>query len=167
MSGWTILTVRGKEAKDYEYSRDDNTDPWDATADIVATMADDRRVRAWTTWSGSGHVYAYLNSESYDFEFAEGLLQDYSEMVRDAVVLGANNTTDQGMARYYPDPESARWTDSYEEIEEGMVGEQALAVMTSRHGIAARDPFHNECGQLDESYESNGQKRDVDPKGQA
>ena len=160
MSGWTILTVRGEKAKDYEYTREDTHDRWDATADIVATMDDDDRVRHWTTWSG--HVYAYLNCSRYNWEFAENLLEEYGEMIDDAVVLGANDTTDTGCARYYPRPDLGRWMDQYEEDqgEDGYnVGELALCVINSRHGIVSRDPFHNESGRLDDQYKEGGKKR--------
>lgn len=159
MSGWTILTVRGKQAKDYAYTRDDTHDRWDATSDIVATMDDDRRVRSWTTWSG--HVYAYLGCSRYDFEFAESLMEDYGEMIDDAVVLGANDTTDQGCARYYPRPDLGIWSDQYEERDHGAVGEEALCVINARHGIIARDPFHNNPGRLDDRYLESGQGRDI------
>ena len=168
MSGWTILTVRGREAKDYDYTREDSSDPWDAVSDIVATMDADDRVRRWTTWSG--HVYAYLNCSRYDFEFAEALLESYAVMVADAVVLGANNTSDTGRARYYPHPEQDH-TDDYQETqaEDGTyVGELALCVMNARHGIVARDPFHNECGSVDAYYLGQGVERlrtDTDPAG--
>ena len=160
MSGWTILTVRGKESKDYDYSRWDERDRWHAAADIVATMEEDSRVRKWTTWDG--HVYAYLNTGRYDWEFAESLLEDYGEMVDDAVVLGANDTTDTGCARYYPRADLGRWTDQYEETQghDGYyVGELALSVMNARHGIIARDPFHNTSGRLDDRYLDDGTVR--------
>lgn len=160
MSGWTILTVRGKYAKNYEYSRHDEKDPWDATSDIVASMDEDGRIYKWTVWSS--HVYAYLkNCGRYDFSFAESILEDYDEQVRDAVVLGANDTTDTGTARYYPNA-GERWTDKYRETqtEDGTyVGEIALAVMNARHGIVARDPFHNQSGLIDDNYLESGQVR--------
>jgi len=157
VSGWTILTVRGREARDYEYTRQDNHDRWDATSDIAATMEVDERVRRWTTWSG--HVGAYLNCSRYDFGFAENLLEEYGEMIDDAVVLGANDTSDQGTARYYPRPDLGMWIDQYEEYDHGDVGELALAVLTARHGIIARDPWHNTCGRLDDRYLEKGQER--------
>lgn len=155
MSSWTILTVRGKYAKNYDYSRDDTSDPYDANADIVATMEEDERVRQWTTWGG--HVYAYVEG-GYDSENSENIIDEYSEMVRDAVVLHANDTTDTGEAMYYPDPTSG-WTDKYKETqsEDGLyVGELALCVINSRHGIVARDPFHNSCGTSDDMYLEEG-----------
>ena len=99
MSGWTIITLRGKPSKDYKYSEYNEQDPWQATADMVATLDQDDRVREWTTWSG--HVYVYLKCQRYDFKFAEEFMQDYSEMDKDAVVLGANDTSDTGKAKYY------------------------------------------------------------------
>lgn len=156
MSGWTVVTFRGRESQDYEKSRHDDTDPWRATSDIVATMDEDSRVRNWGVWKG--HVYAYLNCERYDWEFAENLLSDYERMVDDAVVLGANDTTDTGEARYYPSPDRG-WTDNYHETqrEDGcFVGELALCVINSRHGIMARDPFHNEGGMIDDRYLDDG-----------
>ena len=153
MSSWTVLTVRGRRAEDYERTREDNHDRWDATADIAATMDDDHRVRRFTTWKG--HVYAYLNCESYEDEPVESLLEDYAPMVDDAVVLYANDTTDVGKTSYYPDP-AGGWVDRYRETGERHVGERALAIMTSRRGIVARDPFHNECGRLDSRYLGDG-----------
>lgn len=162
MSGWTVITVRGKESKNYEYSRFDDTDPYHATSDITATMEEDGRVRQWTTWAG--HVYAYLSCGRYDWEFAEDLLEDYSEMVRDAVVLGANDTTDTGCARYYHRPDLRKYKHQYEETQgdDGcQVGEIALSVMNAHHGIVSRDPFHNQCDGWgsDERYLDEGQSR--------
>ena len=153
MSGWTVCTVRGVRSENYDRSEYNSTDPWDATADIVATMDRDGRVRSWET--SSGHVYACLDCERYDFGFAEQLLNDYSDMVRDAVVLGANDTTDRGEARYYPDPQRT-WADQYKETEGRHVGYRALAVMCARHGIRADDPFHDETGVLNDTYLKDG-----------
>lgn len=156
MSGWTILTVRGRENRDYDYSRWDDAGRWEATADLAAAFEAISRVRGWKTWNG--HVYGYLNSKRYDFDFAEELLADVEAALDDAVVLGANDTTDTGTARYYPTPEGH--TDMYAETqgEDGYyVGEVALSVINARHGIVARDPFHNQCGRLDEQYLDDGQ----------
>lgn len=158
MSGWTILTVRGRISEDYEYVKHNDMDPFSATADIVATMERDDRIRLWTTWSG--HVYAYLNGKRYAWGLAEDLLEDYQDMVSDAVVLGANDTTDTGEARYYD--KNLKCIDSYEEThgKDGTnVGEVALAHMTANHGIVARDPFHNSCGSLDDKYLNDGTTR--------
>jgi hypothetical protein len=157
MSSWTVLTVRGREAKDYEYTRQDNTDPWDATADIAATMDEDRRVRRHTMWKG--HVYAYLGSDPFEDEPAEAILEDYAAMVEDAVILHANDTTDQGKASYYPDPEGG-WVDRFCETDHGYTGQKALMVVSSHRGIIARDPFHNTCGRLDGRYLEDGVVRD-------
>lgn len=154
MSGWTILTVRGRASRDYEPAEYDGADPWTATADLAATMDADSRVRRWTTWSG--HVYAYLTTSPGDFEAAERLLETYAPMVEDAVILCANNTSDQGTARYYDHPASGAAVHEYAETDNGMVGELALATMNARHEIIARDPFHNTCGQLDEEYRESG-----------
>lgn len=124
---------------------------------MVATMEEDGRVRRWKTHSS--HVYAYLNCGRYSFDFAEDFMKDYSEMARDAVVLGANDTTDTGRAKYYPNTETAEATDSFQETqhEDGtFVGEIALCVINSRHGILARDPFHNQSGRLDDQYLNSG-----------
>lgn len=157
MSGWTILTVRGKEAKDYDLTECDYRDRWDATCDIAAKMDTDDRILKWTTWSS--HVYAYLQCARYDFEFAEELLEEYGHMVDDAVVLGANDTSDSGMARYYDNPELGQWSDQFEETEYGNVGELALCVINARHSIVARDPFHNRSGLLDDRYLEKGKER--------
>lgn len=165
MSGWTILTVRGRAAETYEHSDSDSTDSWPATADIVATMDKDDRIRRWTVWKG--HVYAYLNMSRYDFDGAESVLADYQDMVEDAVVLGANDTTDIGTARYYPVRNgTGDYTDEYKETQgdDGTyVGEIALSVMNARHGIVARDPFHNNAGRIDEMYLEDGQDQLCDP----
>lgn len=161
MSGWTVITVRGRESSEYERSRYDDGDRWQATSDLVATFDEDRRIRQWTTHSG--HVYGYLNTGRYEFGYAEELLEDYSKMIDDAVVLGANDTSDTGTAKYYT---IDRWgtddttpRDVYREsqAEDGtLVGEKALAIMFARHNIDARDPFHNEAGLLDDKYNENG-----------
>lgn len=159
ISGWTILTVRGRPSKDYDGSEYDGGDPWQANADLVATMKADDRVRRVTTWIG--HVYAYLNCPRYDFEFAEELMEDYAPMVRDFVVLGANDTSDTGHAKYYPGP-GRRPNDEYQESqkEDGtMVGEIALAHVSANNGIIARDPFHQSCGRMDDYYEDDGNVR--------
>jgi hypothetical protein len=158
MSGWTVLTVRGKVASDYEYSRSESMDPWDATADIVATMDSDSRIKRWEVIDG--HVHAYTMFDRYAFEAATSLLEDYQPMLRDAVVLGANDTSDTGEARYYN--EKVNCTDIYRETqsEDGThVGRMALAVINSRHGIIARDPFHEYVGQLNEMYLDDGVNR--------
>jgi len=79
-------------------------------------------------------------------------------MVDDAVVLGANDTSDTGKAVYYESPRGD-YTDMYTETqsEDGVyVGEVALSVISARHGIVARDPFHNTSGRLDDSYLDDG-----------
>ena len=160
MSSWTILTLRAKPGTEYEHADYDEPDRWYATADLVATVNDDRRIRAWTTWDG--HVYAYLAADG--FGNAEVILEGYGEMIDDAVVLEANNTVDLGSARYYPNPSTGRWTDHFDEIESDdgtHTGEVALAVMTARHGIIARDPFHNQCGTSNESYLEDGTARPI------
>lgn len=156
MSGWTILTVRGRPSKDYERAEYESGDRYQATADLTATFEEDSRVRGWTTWKS--HVYAYLECSRYNFEFAELLMEDYSYMIDDAVVLGANDTSDQGTARYYSRPDLKMWTDQYEETEHGYVGELALSVMNARHNIIARDPWHNNCDEWgrDERYLGRG-----------
>lgn len=155
MSSWTVVTLRAREARDYEHTRSDSVDPWEATCDIAATMDADDRVRYWTVWNS--HVYAYLSTRG-SFDAAERFFEDYGEMVDDAAVLHANDTSDLGCARYYPDPSKGTWVDEYQEHgdEQGSVGELALAVMTARHGIHARDPFHNKPGLLDENYLEEG-----------
>ncbi len=157
MSGWTILTARGFESCEYDRSRYDEHDRYDATSDIVASFEADDRIRKWTTWKS--HVYAYLNACRYNFEFAEELMSDYGDLIDDAVVLGANDTSDTGTARYYERPDLGRWTDEYQETqsEDGTyVGELALSVISVRHGIVAKDPFHNEVGLADGRYLKNG-----------
>lgn len=157
MSSWQIITLRGRKAQDYERTRSDSHDRWDATADIVATAAADSTVRKWTVWSS--HVYLYTTTS--DWERAEQLIESYQDMVDDAVVLRANDTTDVGTARYYPvqDP-TGGYTDEYRETQshDGLVvGQLALATINSRHNIVARDPWHNQAGRLDDEYLSDGE----------
>ena len=124
-------------------------------------MKEDSRVHRVTTWKS--YVYAYLNCSRYNFEFAEEVMADYGHMIQDAVVLGANDTTDTGCARYYSRPDLGQWDSQYEESQKQdgyYVGEIALAVMTVNHGILARDPFHNNCGLLDDRYEESGTVRE-------
>jgi len=158
MSGWTVVTLRAKKAENYEYSRYDGSDPAHAVEDICATVDADKRVAQWTM--DSPHIYAYLRCERYDWEFAEEWLEDYKEMVRDAVVLGANDTTDTGTARYYES--GVRCTDEYKETqsEDGTyVGEMALAMINSNHRILGKDPFHNWMGKFDDRYAEDGTNR--------
>jgi len=156
MSGWTVITIRAEFAENYEHSRSEYKDAGPALEDLAATMDEDARVRAWTT--DHPHIYAYLNCGRYDWDFAEGFLDDYEAMVRDAVVLGANDTTDTGTARYYPSPTTM--TDEYKERqgEDGThVGNIALQVVGGRHGIIPRDPFHDWLGRFDDKYAEDGQ----------
>ena len=158
MSSWIVVTLRGRASKNYAFSRQDNFDPWDAVADIYATAEADSRIRAVT--AGNDCVYVRLLNKSVDA--AEEILSDYAPMLRDAVVLDANNTTDTGVARYYPGPgrEDAYCSDRYAETqsEDGThVGRLACAVISARHGIIARDPFHEEIGRFDEDYADGGQ----------
>ena len=160
MSGWTVVTLRGRKSKDYEYSRRDNHDPVHAVEDICASVEADDRVRTWTM--DSPHVYAYLNCDRYDWDFAEEFLEDYQDMLRDAVILGANDTSDTGTARYYPVADSVRCTDEYKETQakDGCyVGWVAMATINARHGILSRDPFHDWLGRFDERYAEDGTVR--------
>lgn len=156
MSGWTVLTARANACRDYENAEYNDSDPWQAAADLAASFEADDRVVDWTV--GDDHVYAYVGGYT-DWNTAERLMADYADMIRDAVVLCANDTSNTGQARYYPNASSDRWTDHYTETEDhdGLTtGKTALAVMTARHGILARDPFHNHVGRLDEHYLEDG-----------
>lgn len=158
MSGWTIITVRGKEAQDYDYTHHDwEHDRSQAGYDLAATFEEDNRVRAWET-KGS-HVYALLACSRYDWEFAESLFEDYEELIDDAVVLGWNDTTDTGCARYYRRPELGNWTHQFEE-ERPEKGERACAVMYAQHGIRAENPFHNVAGRRNDRFLDNGNVQD-------
>lgn len=155
MSGWTIITVRGKHAADYPYTHHDwEHDRTQATYDITATFEEDRRVRVWDTYSHD-HAYALLNCERYDWEFAESLFEDYEDLIDDAVVLGWNDTTDSGCARYYSRPDLGQWAMQYEETDPRK-GERACAVMHAQYGIYAQNPFHNPTGRRDGDHLSNG-----------
>jgi hypothetical protein len=153
MSSWIIVTLRGLPAKEYEYSRDDYSDPWDATADITASVDDDRRVRAWETYCG--HVYAYLTTT--DVDDAEAFVNDYEDMLKDAVILRANDTSDAGTAYYYDG--GTHMSHKYAETKTAYTGEHALAVMNAKHEIMARDPFHNPEGRLNDRYLEDGMVR--------
>lgn len=154
MSGWTVVTLRS----DHEYEPAEyDDDPWPAFTDICATAEADDKVRKWT--SKAPNVFAYLNCKRYDWEFAEALLEDYSNMVRDAVVLGANDTTDTGTARYYTVDDIVRCTDEYKETQadDGLhVGYMALQIIGSRHNIVPRDPWHHHVGLLDDRALEDG-----------
>lgn len=155
MSGWTIITVRGRVAQEYEKTRKDwENDRSYATEDIAATFDQDDRIRAWEC-VGYDHVSALLSCGRYDWKFAESLLQDYGGLVDDAVVLGWNDTTDTGCARYYPRADLANWTHQFEE-EEPHKGERALAVMYAQYGINASNPFHGDSGRWSERHAENG-----------
>lgn len=161
MSGWTVVTLRARKGENYEYSRWDNTDPVHAVEDLVATVQEDSRVRRWTL--DSPHIYSYLACDRYDWDFAEAVLEDYQTMLRDAVVLGANDTTDTGTARYYPlNGSEAHCTDEYKEtqsVDGTYVGRHALNVINARHTILARDPFHDRLGRFDDKYADKGTPR--------
>jgi len=155
MSGWTVITVRGKHAANYPYTHDDwDHDRTQATYDITATFDDDRRVRAWDTYNHN-HVYALLNCGRYEWDFAESLFEDYAELIDDAVVLGWNDTTDSGCARYYTRPDLGQWAMQYEETEPRK-GERACAVMYAQYGIHAQNPFHNPVGRRSDRHLDNG-----------
>ncbi|MDB9247506.1 hypothetical protein PN419_00595 [Halorubrum ezzemoulense] len=160
MSGWTILTARARASEDYDGAKYNDSDPWQATADLAASFEADNRVRKWSTYSG--HVYALLDCPRYDFEFAEDLVAEYSELIDDFGVLGANDTSDTGRARYYPSAEQPhRYTDEYQEgqLEDGChVGLIAMATITARHGLVMRDPFTyaTSVGSLDDRYLDDG-----------
>jgi hypothetical protein len=145
MSGWTTLTLRGLYSQDYDYSEYDSRDPYQANCDIAVTLQHDDRVADVGYWKN--HVYAMLSTGRYDWTTAEQLLEDYAAMLYDAVVIGANDTSDTGKARYYPvhndwngDPDT--YTDMYVETqsEDGcLTGAIAASVMTARHGIVAQE----------------------------
>ena len=145
MSGWTTLTLRGRYSKDYDYSEYDEHDRYQATCDLIVTLQNHQYIKQVGHWKG--HVYAYLNTGRYDWDTAEAILDALSEIIDDAVVIGANDTTDTGTARYYPVKGSFQsapddWTDCYKETqsEDGtMVGAIAAAIMTARHGIVAQE----------------------------
>jgi len=160
MTGWTLVTLRGKKSKEYEYSRWDNNDRIHAVEDIVATVDESDSVRSWTTWED--HVYALLNGQRYNFSHAEELFERWGEMLDDAVVLGWDDTTDTGTARYYERPDLGRWIMSIVESQsiDGIYkGELALAKITAQYGIVARNPFQNQCGRKDEMRLKAGNTR--------
>lgn len=159
MSGWTIITVRGKNADSYPYTHHDwEHDRSQATYDLAATFNEDSRIRNWETHEG--HVYALLACGRYEWQYAEDLFEDYEDLIDDAVVLGWNDTTDSGCARYYPRPDLGKWTHQFEE-DSPEKGERACAVMYAQHGIHARSPFQNEVGRRNERCLENGNVQDV------
>jgi hypothetical protein len=167
MSGWTILTLRGKQSKDYEYCRHDDTGRRAAQEDIAATAEEDDRVHKWTT-NYAGHVYVWLNSRRYDFDAAEELFDSYQDMLDDAVVVAMNDTSDTGVARYYDRPGLQNWTDQYEETQTDdgyLMGRRAAAVITARHGIVVRCPWHHtdRVGRMDDAMTAgkNHMERDT------
>jgi len=144
MSGWTTLSIRGLYSRDYEYSEYDERDPYQANADLAVTLQNDDRIAAVGAWKD--HVYASLSTGRYDWDTAESVLMDYRNMIYDASVIGANNTTDTGIARYYPvfdyGGNDIISTDTYEErqgIDGCYVGAVAASIMTARHGIIAQE----------------------------
>lgn len=160
MSGWTIITVRGKEAQDYDYTHNDwEGDRSQATHDIAATFDEDDRVRAWESYSYD-HVYALLNCSRYDWGFAESFFEDYAKLIDDAVVLGWNDTTDTGCARYYSRPDLGQWEHQYKE-QDPYYGERACAVMYAQHGIYAQNPFHNPASEYNARHLDNGNVQEV------
>jgi len=154
MSGWTVITVRGKTAENYAYTHHDwEGDRSQATHDIVATFDADSRVRAWESYGN--HAYALLACKRYDWEFAESLYGNYGELIDDAVTLGWNDTTDSGAARYYSRPDLGQWEMQYEESGPRK-GERACAVMFAQYGINAKNPFHNPVGRRNDKHIENG-----------
>lgn len=145
MSGWTILTIRGLYSEKYEPAKYDEKSPSKANSDLIVTLQADDRVRDVGYWKG--HVYASLSTGRYDWETGERILAQYQDMIYDAVIIGANDTSDIGEARYYPvydtfSGSASNYTDRYVETqsEDGChVGAIAASVMTTRHGIVAQE----------------------------
>ena len=137
--------MRGVENQDYPHSKYDGVDTYGAVSDMAVTARGDSRFREVKV--DNGVVYGYLDTSRYNWEFAEQILRDYSEMCRDAVVLGANDTTDTGTARYYEvDDSRIREIDEYAEtqsVDGYHVGEKALSYMHVKYNFDARDPWHN------------------------
>ena len=148
MSSWLIGTIRGKPASEYDHTTSDSHDPWDATADIVATVEAASAVREVTVWNS--HVYAYIKGEWDD---GESVFESVEHAFRDGALLFANDTTDAGECRYYPSPRYH--SHEYAESINGQIGMRAAAVISATHGILVRDPFHH-VGRLDDSYMEDG-----------
>jgi hypothetical protein len=161
MSSWTVVTLRAREGKHYEHSEYDGPDPASAMEDICATLDEDDRVRDWTM--DSPHAYALTyQGLGRDEDDSKSFLADYEEMVEDAVVLFANDTSDTGSAKYYPVRHSLNCTDEYNEYEmvDGRyVGQIAMAMINADHRILARDPFHSWMGEFDGRYAEDGTSR--------
>jgi len=169
MSGWTTITLRGLYGNKYEYSSHDSCSPSSANNDLLVSLSEDSRISDVGYWNG--HVYATLSTGRYDFETAEVIISECSNMVYDAVVIGANDTTDTGIARYYPvydelNGPAGKYTDLYRETqsEDGCtVGAVAASVMTARHGIIAQETLgyravqhngHRKAGPMDSQFDS-------------
>lgn len=157
MSGWTIVTVRGEQDCNYDGSDYDGQSTYKAECDLAATADADDRVRSVRV---ENNVYLYMNMPRYSFDGAVRWLNEHSEMVSDAVVLGANDTTDTGTAKYYEKNDGAlTFVDEYAEQQgEHFVGQKALAYITHNYDIVAKDPFHNRLDRT-EKYLERGEVR--------
>lgn len=165
MSGWTTLTLRGLYSRDYDYSEYDERDPHQANCDLVVSLENDDRISDVGYWKG--HVYVYLSTGRYDWDTAERILVDAQDQLYDAVVIGANDTSDTGEARYYPVHDTfsgkpSEYTDMYRETqsEDGtLTGAKCAAVMTARHGIVAQESLRyraNARHGIDDYMRENG-----------
>lgn len=154
MSGWTILTIRPRNDCDYTGHQSDSQFPWYSIADIVASMEADSRIRTWTTWAN--HIYAYVDCGRYQFNYALDLVKDYRKMVRDFVILGANDTTDYGHVKYYTSPSTLEF--EYKEDQgQDVPGYVAMSKIISKYGILVRDPFHhNRVSSVEDQYLKDG-----------
>jgi len=154
MSGWTILTVRGEPAnrysgteKDWEYDRSY------ANKDLAVTLDNHELVR--DTQVRGEEVHLLLTLDRYDFDGAVAITEEFSEAIDDFGVLGWNDTTDTGAARYYPTAGSKRYTLEFEE-EDPHYGKKASAAVYAHSGLEILDPFHNQKRDWTTKYLDQG-----------
>lgn len=140
MSEWTLLIAHGRTADNYPFTRHDGNDRWKATADLAATMDDDERISAWESWKD--HVCGYVD-HIQAFGAARRLMDEYSPMIDNAVILTGNDTSNSASVEYYDYPDGFV-TDRYREDYGEWMGEQLLCKINTQYDIMARDPFHHE-----------------------
>lgn len=156
MSSWTLLIAKGRLDREYEYSNYDTTSRWDATVDLAATMDADDRIDEWKSWYD--HVCGYVAHQKNAFGQARSIMQDYSSMIDNAVVLSTDNTSDCSTALYYKDP-MALYCNQFESKGYPYSGDRVLNGVNATYDINAKDPFHTVPGFSDEVRCDTGENR--------
>lgn len=159
MSSWTLLIAKGRRNSEYMYCDYDTTSRWDATADLAATMDADNRIDEWKSWYD--HVCGYVARQKHTFAQAKSIMQDYSSMIDNAVILSTDNTSDCSTALYYEDPVDSRY-DRFEITEQSYSGDRVLNDINGTYDINAKDPFHTVPGFADETRCHVGESRLTD-----